>query len=87
MVSVGGITSSPTLAVTLSVFDDAGNLYATGLASGDITEAGASMVSAGLHGGYDGTSSSYLVLPMWGQISWTISGGTVTGTEISLLGR
>lgn len=83
MVNVGGVTSSPTLVVTVNVFDDLGNSYSTGLASGNITGTGSKMVPGGLHG----ASTAYLVLPRWAQVAWTISGGTVTGTEIALFGR
>lgn len=83
MVSVGGVTSSPTLVVAVNVFDDLGNAYATSLTSGNLTGTGTSMVPGGLHG----ASTAYLVLPRWAQVAWTISGGTVTGAQIALFGR
>jgi hypothetical protein len=83
MVSVTAVTSSPTVVATLNVFDDAGNAYATTLTSGNITALGAKLVCGGLHG----PTTSYLVLPAWGQMAWTCSGGTTTGTEIALYAR
>jgi hypothetical protein len=84
MVSVGGITSTPALTVNLDVYDDQGNLYPAVLTSGAISAAGVKSVSGGLHGG---SAGSYLVLPDWGRVSWTVTGGTVTGTQIVLYGR
>jgi hypothetical protein len=34
-----------------------------------------------------GGSTIYFVFPQYGQISWTCTGGTVTGVEIQLWGR
>jgi hypothetical protein len=84
-VNVGGITSSPAFQVQVDLYDDAGNLYAQALKTASLTAAGsAAPVYAGMHGG---TASSYLVLPSWGRVSWTCTGGTVTGTSILLYGR
>jgi hypothetical protein len=84
-VNVGGITSSPAFQVQLDVFDDAGNLYAQVLKTASLAASGsAAPVYAGLHGG---AASSYLVLPQWGRVSWTCTGGTVTGVSILLYGR
>lgn len=85
MVSVGSITGSPSLTVLLTVFDDLGNLFTTSITTSAITAAGNSLVSGGLHG----LTGKQLVLPAWGQVSWTQTGGasSVTGTEISLWGR
>lgn len=83
MVTVGAVTSSPTLVVSVNVFDDLGNSYATGLTTASITAAGGSVVAGGLHG----ASTAYLVLPRWAQVAWTCSGGSVTGCEIALFGR
>lgn len=84
-VNVGGITSSPAFQVQLDVFDDAGNLYAQVLKTASLSAAGAAApVYAGLHGG---SASSYLLLPQWGRVSWTCTGGTVTGVSIYLYGR
>lgn len=85
LVNVGGITSTPAFQVQLDVFDDAGNMYAQVLKTASLSAAGAAApVYAGLHGG---AASSYLVLPSWGRLSWTCTGGTVTGTSIFLYGR
>jgi hypothetical protein len=84
-VNVGGTTSSPAFLVQLDVYDDAGNLYLQVLKTASLSATGsAAPVYAGLHGG---SASSYLVLPSWGRVSWTCTGGTVTGTSILLYGR
>ena len=84
-VNVGGITSTPAFQVSLDVFDDAGNLYAQVLKTASLTAAGtAAPVFAGLHGPAAG---SYVLLPDWGRVSWTCTGGTVTGVSIFLYGR
>lgn len=84
-VAVGGITSAPAFQVQLDVFDDAGNIYLQLLKTASLSAAGsAAPVSAGLHGG---SASSYLLLPQWGRLSWTCTGGTVTGVSIFLYGR
>lgn len=82
MVSVGGVTSTPSLVASLDVYDDQGNLYPAVLSTAALTAAGVKTAAGGLHGG-----SAYLVLPEWGRVSWTLTGGTVTGTEIVLYGR
>jgi hypothetical protein len=86
LVSVGGITGTPAFTVTLNVFDEAGNLYATSLTSGSIATAKTVAAYAGIHGA---GASSYLVLPSWGQVAWTqtAGGASVTGTSIILYGR
>lgn len=85
LVYVTGITSSPTLKVQLDVFDDAGNLFTAVAATANITGTGAAApVYVGRHGG---ASGNFVVLPAWGRVSWTCSGGSTTGTEISLWGR
>jgi hypothetical protein len=82
-VSVGGVTSSPAFLVQLDVFDDAGNTYAQVLKTASLTALGnAAPVYAGMH-----APSAYLVLPSWGRVSWTCTGGSVTGTSIFLYGR
>jgi len=84
-VNVGAITSSPAFLVQLDVFDDAGNKYAQVLKTASLAAPGsAAPVYAGIHGG---SASSYLVLPSWGVVSWTCTGGSVTGTSIFLYGR
>lgn len=83
MVSIGAIVSSPSLTVNLDLYDDLGNLYAAFLTTGALTAAGTTVKSCGLHG----PTTSYIVLPGWGRVSWTCTGGSVTGTEISLIAR
>ncbi len=79
------ITSSPTLKVQVDGYDDLGNLFPALVATANITGAGAAVpVYAGKHGG---TAATFVVLPQWGRVSWTCSGGSVTGTEIALWGR
>jgi hypothetical protein len=89
MVSVGAIASSPSLQVGLDVYDNLGNLFANVLQTAAITSAvnTVPVLAGGLHGGYNGTASSYLVLPEWGRVSWTLSGGSMTGVQIALYGR
>ena len=83
LVNVGAVTSSPAFLVQLDVFDDAGNMYAQVMKTASLTAPGsAAPVYAGLH-----APSSYLVLPSWGRVSWTCTGGSVTGTSIFLYGR
>lgn len=85
MVSVGAVTGSPSLTVTLNVFDDQGDSYTTGIATSAITAPGTAIVSGGLHG----LTGKQLALPAWAQVAWTQTGGgaSVTGTEIALYGR
>jgi hypothetical protein len=84
-VSVGAVTSSPAFQVQLDLFDSLGNLYAQVLKTASLSAPGsAAPVFAGLHGP---TAGTYLILPEWGRVSWTCTGGTVTGTEIELYGR
>jgi hypothetical protein len=85
MISVGGVTSSPTMKVGLDFYDDLGNLYADVLQTAAITGTGTTILAGGLHGG---TASTYLLLPQWGRVNWSaVSGGTFTGVEIALFGR
>jgi hypothetical protein len=77
-ITVGGVTGTPNFNVTLNVFIG-GNPYP--VASGTIDSAGTTTLTAGLHG------SPAIVLASWGQVAWTCSGGTVTGTQIELIGR
>jgi hypothetical protein len=84
-VNVGGVTSSPAFQVNLDLYDDAGNLYLQVLKTASLSAPGsAAPVYAGLHGG---AASSYLLLPNWGRVSWTCTGGTATGCSIYLYGR
>lgn len=85
-VYVGGITSTPTLKVQIDGYDDLGNLFPqiSGTPSA-ITAAGAAApVYIGRHGGAAGL---FVVLPSWGRVSWTCTGGTATGVEIALFAR
>lgn len=87
MVTVGGVTGSPSLAVSLDFYDDLGNVFAGVLSAAALTAAGSKTAAAGLHGG---SASAYLVLPMWGRVSWTgvtLGTSSVTGTQIVLFGR
>jgi len=82
---VAAVTSSPAFLVQVDLYDDAGNVYLQVLKTASLSAAGsAAPVYAGLHGG---AASSYLVMPSWGRVSWTCTGGTVTGTDIFLYGR
>jgi hypothetical protein len=84
-VYVAGVTSSPTFKVQVNGYDDTGNLFPALGATANITGTGAAApVYIGRHGGAAG---SYVVLPMWGQVAWTCTGGSVTGVEIALWGR
>jgi hypothetical protein len=84
-VYVTGITSSPTLKVQLDGYDDQGNLFANLAATANITGAGAAApVYVGKHGSQTG---AFIVLPPWGRISWTCTGGTCTGVGICLIAR
>jgi hypothetical protein len=84
-VSVGAITGSPAFQVQLDAFDSLGNIYLQLAKTASLSAAGsAAPVFGGLHGA---GASAYLILPEWGRVSWTCTGGTVTGTEIELWGR
>jgi len=85
LVTVGGVTGSPSLTALLNVFDDEGNAYATGITTSAITAAGSALVSGGLHG----LTGKQLALPAWGQVSWTQTGAgaSATGVGIALYGR
>lgn len=85
LVNVTSITSTPTLKVSVDAFDNQGNLYAAVAATANITGAGAAApVYIGRHGG---ASGNFVVLPGWGRVSWTCSGGSCVGTEINLWAR
>jgi hypothetical protein len=84
-VYVTSITSSPSLVVKVDGYDDLGNLFPTLATTAAITGSGAAApVYIGRHGG---ASGNFVVLPQWGRISWTCSGGSAVGTEIALWGR
>lgn len=86
MVSIAAIVSTPTLTVNLDLYDDQGNLYLAAVSTGAITPSGATtkMVSAGAHGASAGT---FVIFPDWGRMSWTCTGGSVTGVQIGLWAR
>ena len=84
-VNVTGITSTPTFKVNVDAFDDQGTVFAAVASTANITGAGAAApVYIGRHGG---ASGNFVVLPAWGRVSWTCSGGSVTGVEITLWAR
>jgi hypothetical protein len=84
-VYVASITSTPTFKVQVDGYDDLGNLFPALAATANITAAGAAApVYIGKHGGAAG---NFVVLPQWGRVSWTCTGGSVTGAEIALWGR
>lgn len=84
-VYVTSITTTPALKVQLDGYDDQGNLFAALAATANITAAGAAApVYIGRHGGAAG---NFVVLPEWGRVSWTCSGGSCNGVEIALYGR
>lgn len=79
--------TTPSMTVQVDVLDDDGNVFAQVIKTAAITAAGsAAPVCAGLHGP---TAGTYLVLPQWVTVSWTVTGTTPAfpGTEISLYGR
>ena len=85
-VFVASITSTPTLKAQIDVYDDLGNLFPSVAATANITAAGAAApVYIGRHGG--ATAATFVVLPSWGRVSWTCSGGSCVGTEIALYAR
>ena len=84
-VYAGGVTGSPSFKVSIDGYDDLGNLFPALAATASITGTGAAApVYIGRHGGGSG---SYVVLPQWGRVSWTCTGGSVTGAEIALWAR
>jgi hypothetical protein len=84
-VYVTSVGSTPTFKVQLDGYDDLGNLFPALAATANITGTGAAApVYAGRHGG---ASGSFVVLPEWGRVSWTCTGGSVAGVEIALWAR
>jgi hypothetical protein len=85
MVAVAAIVSAPSMKVGLDLYDDLGNLFPNVLQTAAITGAGnvVPILAGGAHGG----STGYLILPSWGRVNWTMSGGSMTGVEISLWAR
>lgn len=89
MVYVTGKTSTPTFAVQLGYYDSLGNLFtptALLLAVAVTTVPAQAELNAGARAG-SGGSSVYFAFPAYGQVSWTCTGGTVTGVNIDLWGR
>jgi hypothetical protein len=82
---VGSVASSPSLKVQIDGYDDLGNMIPALAATSAITTAGpAAPVYVGKHGG---TAGNFIVLPSWGRVSWTCTGGSCSGVEISIIGR
>jgi hypothetical protein len=80
-------TGSPTLQVSVDVYDDRGNLYPAIMQTAGLTGNGASTpVYGGLHGA---TATTWAVLPEFGRVSWTVTGSSPVfpGVEIALYGR
>ncbi len=89
MVYVNGKTSTPTFAVQLSYFDSQGHLFSPTSLNLPVTVTtvpATAYLNAGVRAG-SGGSSVYFAFPNFGQVSWTCTGGTVTGTEIELWGK
>jgi hypothetical protein len=87
LVFTGTPNGSPSLAVALDLFDSLGHLIPAVVQTTAITAAGAAApVSCGLNGPTIGT---YLALPQWGRLSWTVTGAGASfpGCEISVYGR
>lgn len=82
----GATGTSPSLTASLYGFDDQGNLIGPFITTTALTGAGGQFASGGLHAA---TAAAYAVLPIWGQVAWTVTGTTPSfaGTEICLYGR
>lgn len=89
MVYAANKTSNPTLTVGLGYYDNLGNLFAPTTLQVAVTLTGSAPYSAVLNAGVRAGSggSTYFAFPEFGQIYWTISGGTVTGANICLWGK
>lgn len=87
----GGVSDGASLTVTLSAFDDQGNLFGPFLTVPAVTAAGAggAQIAFGGRHGPGSQTAPYFVLPEWGQIAWTVSGTdpSLTDVEIALYGR
>lgn len=68
--------------IQLDGYDDQGNLFAQLLKVTLASAPGTAVAFGGRHSG----STSYLVLPEWGRVSWALT-GSMTGVEIALYGR
>lgn len=83
--------TTPSMTIQLGFFDNSGNLYQpTALKMTAITAtstpATAQFLAVGRHAGSAGT---YIVLPEWGNVAWTLTGTTpvFNGVEIELWAR
>lgn len=89
MVYVNGKTLTPTFTVSLGYYDSKGNLFTSSALSLPVTVTtvpATAALNAGVRAG-SGGSSTYFAFPEFGQVAWTISGGTVTGVNIELWGK
>lgn len=89
MVYVTGKTLTPTFAVQLGYFDNLGHLFTPSSLNLPVTVTSVpatAFLNAGVRAG-SGGSSVYFAFPNWGQVSWTCTGGTVTGVELELWGK
>lgn len=77
-----GAGAGTALTVQLDGYDDQGNLFAQLLKATLASAPGTAVAFGGRHSG----STSYLVLPEWGRVSWALT-GSMTGTEICLYAR
>jgi hypothetical protein len=75
--------SGTTATVQLDGYDSQGNLFAQLLKVTLASSPGQAVAYAGRHGS---GAATFLVLPEYGRISWTLT-GTMTGVEIALYGR
>lgn len=81
--------TNPSLTIQFGFYDDQGNLFQpTAFKFTAITAAStpttAQFLAVGRHAGSAGT---YIALPEWGQVSWTVTGSaspTFNGVEIAL---
>lgn len=91
MIWLGGKTGTPVLTVQLGYYDSKGNLFAPSALQipnttfSAITPPGGAVLNAGVRAGSGGTT--YFAFPEFGQVSWTISGGTYTGVNVELWGK
>lgn len=86
MVYAGTVTgTTPSLTVSLGIYDAAGNLFPAVLSTAALTGIGGKVAYAGLFSG----GTSQIVFPEWGQIAWAVTGTTPSFSqlEISLYGR
>ena len=87
-VYVTGVTSSPTFKVQIDGYDDLGNLFPAIAATANIVAGtgAAAPVYIGRHGRGQ-HELCRTAFPSGRRVSWTCTGGSVTGTEIALWGR